>query len=195
MENLRETSPELARLNHAIEREEQLQKLAQKERIPDVTLGLQYIETGDASMPVSDSGKDPLIGTISINLPLWIGKNNARARETGYRKLAAELSFESRAKMISADIKRTLFNLRDAERKIELYQNGLIPKAEQALAVTRQAYESGQLEFINLIDAERQLLEFELNLARARADHLQQRAELARQTGIDFLTGVTHETR
>jgi outer membrane protein, heavy metal efflux system len=43
------------------------------------------------------------------------------------------------------------------------------------------------MEFINLIDAERILLEFELAHERARADHLIARAELTKLTGIDFL--------
>ena len=43
------------------------------------------------------------------------------------------------------------------------------------------------MEFINLIDAERMLLEFELSYERARADHLIARARLSQLTGTDFL--------
>lgn len=189
---LDETSPELAGLESMRKGAVYQEKLAKRQWLPDITLGVQYIDTAEAVMPVADSGKDPLIGTVSINLPIWAGKNNARIREAGYRKLATELSLENRQQTLQADIKQTLFKLRDTERKIDLYQNGLIPKAEQTLEVSRQGYESGQLDFINLIDAERQLLEFELNLARAQADHLQQRARLSLQSGIDFLTGETN---
>jgi outer membrane protein TolC len=49
------------------------------------------------------------------------------------------------------------------------------------------------LEFINLIDAERALLEFQLSYERARADHLIARAKLSQLTGTDFLTGDHHE--
>ena len=69
-----------------------------------------------------------------------------------------------------------------------------MPKARQSLEVTRQGYEAGNMEFINLIDAERVLLEFELERERALADHLIARAELSRLTGIDFLTGASDET-
>ncbi|MFC1467143.1 TolC family protein [Verrucomicrobiota bacterium] len=191
---LAENSPELAGLGYALKGAEHREKLARREWLPDLTLGLQYIDTGDAIMPTAESGKDPIIGTVSINLPLWFDKNSARIREAGYQKTAAILTLENRQQTLEANIKKTLFKLRDAERKIGLYKNGLIPKAEQALEVTQQGYKSGKLEFINLIDAERQLLEFELTCERARANHLQHRAELSVQSGIDFLTGGTHET-
>ena len=193
LENLGRTSPELSELAHNVEQGEHRVKLAKRERLPDFTLGVQYIETGNAAMPVSDSGKDPVIGTVSINLPLWIGKNRARIASAAYQKTAAQLMLENRGKTLDADIRQTLFKLRDADRKINLYKESLIPKAEQSLEVTRKAYEAGQLEFINLIDAERMLLEFELSHERALADHLIARAELSKLTGIDLLKGTPHE--
>jgi cobalt-zinc-cadmium efflux system outer membrane protein len=80
-----------------------------------------------------------------------------------------------------------LFKLRDADRKINLYKESLIPKAVQSMEVNQKGFEAGQMEFINLIDAQRMLLEFELAHERARADHLIARAELSQLTGIDFL--------
>jgi outer membrane protein TolC len=58
----------------------------------------------------------------------------------------------------------------------------------QSLEVNRKAFEAGQMEFINLIDAQRMLLEFELAHERALADHLIARAKLSQLTGVDFLT-------
>ncbi|MCF7818539.1 MAG: TolC family protein [Kiritimatiellales bacterium] len=190
----RRTSPELAELTSRIEQGDHQLKLAKRERLPDFTLGVQYIDTGNAAMPVADSGNDPIIGTIGINLPLWIGKNHARIEAAAYQKTAAQLMLENREQTLDADIRQTLFKLRDADRKINLYKESLIPKAEQSLEVTRKSYEAGQMEFLNLIDAERMLLEFELARERALADHLIARAELGKLTGINFLTGENHET-
>lgn len=192
--NLARTSPELTEMAHNVEQGEHQLQLARNARQPDFTIGIQYIETGEAAMPVSDSGKDPIIGTVGINLPLWFGKNRARIESAAYLKTAAELSLENRAQTLDADIRQTLFKLRDADRKITLYQDSLIPKATQSMEVNRKGYEAGQMEFINLIDAERMLLEFELSHERALADHLIHRAELSKLTGIDFLTGKNHET-
>ena len=188
------SSPELAALERRVDQGTHRVDLAKRERLPDFTLGIQYIQTGEADMAVADSGKDPIIGTIGINIPLWLGKNRARIAAAGYQKTAARLTLENRRQTLDAQIKQGLFNLRDADRKINLYKESLIPKAEQSLEVNRQGYEAGHMEFINLIDAERMLLQFELAYERARADHLQHRAHLSKLTGVDFIKGAIHET-
>lgn len=189
------SSPELAELGHRIAQGDHQIQLAKRERLPDFTLGVQYIQTDDSATPVTDSGNDPIIGTVGITLPIWFGKNRAKIESAAYQKTAAQLTLENRTQTLDADIRQTLFQLADADRKINLYRDSLIPKAEQSLEVNRKGYEAGQMEFINLIDAERMLLEFQLAHERARADHLIARARLAQLTGIDFLTGDSHETR
>ena len=193
VKDLGQTSPELKELTARLEQGGNQLKLARRDRLPDVTLGVMYIDTGDAAMPVSDSGKNPVIGTIGINLPIWIGKNQSRIRAAAHQQMAAQLLLENRTQTLEADLQQALFRLRDADRKISLYKASLIPKAVQSLEVNRQAYEAGSMEFINLIDSERMLLEFELAHERALADHLIARAELSRLTGIDFLSGADHE--
>jgi cobalt-zinc-cadmium efflux system outer membrane protein len=190
---LNRTSPELATLAHNVEQGSHRVKLAKRERLPDFTIGVQYIQTGDSSTSVTDSGKDPIIGTVGINLPIWLGKNRARVASADYQKVAAQLTLENRKQTLDADIQQTLYKLRDADRKINLYKESLIPKALQSLEVNRKGFEAGQMEFINLIDAERMLLEFELSYEQALSDHIKYRAELSKLTGNDYLTDVTNK--
>ncbi len=194
VQNLYHTSPELMELEARIELSNSQLKLARRQRLPDVTLGVNYIDTGNASSVVADSGKDPIIGTVGINLPIWFGKNRARIESAAQQRTAAQLMLENREQTLEADIQQTLFKLRDADRKINLYKDSLIPKARQSLEVNRQGYEASEMEFINLLDAERMLLEFELGYERALADHLIARAEISTLTGTDFLTGESNES-
>jgi outer membrane protein TolC len=194
LENMGRSSPELTALTHNVMQAESRIILAKRSRLPDFTLGIQYIDTDNASAPVTDSGKDPIIGTVGLTIPLWLGKNSSQIQSAVYMKTAAQLTLESREQTLAADMKQTLFKLRDADRKMTLYRDSLIPKALQSLEVNRKGYEAGKMEFINLIDAERMLLEFELAYERARVDHLIRRAELSRLTGIDVLEGENHET-
>lgn len=188
------TNPELTELTHRIQQEHQQVQLAKRERYPDFTLGLQYIQTDDAARPTSDNGKDPIIGTVGITLPIWTGKNRARIQAAAHRKTAVEYQRSHRELTLGAELQNVLFSLRNADRKMNLYKQSLIPKAHQSLAVNRKAYEAGDAEFINLIDGERLLLEFELSYERALADHLIARAELSEISGINLLTGAPHET-
>ncbi len=185
--NVAHTSPELLELAFKVEQGNHQLLLAKRQRLPDFTLGVMYIDTGETSGPVADSGKNPVIGTFGISLPVWFGKNHARIASAANLKNAARLMLENRAQTLEAELQQALFKLRNADRKINLYKESLIPKANQSLEVNRQGYEAGKMEFINLIDAERMLLEFELAHERALADHLIARAELGKLTGIDFL--------
>lgn len=186
--NLAQSSPELMELQANIAQGDSRIQLARRSSWPDITLGVTYIDTDEAAMAVNDSGKDPVIGTIGITLPIWFGKNRAQIESASYQRTAAQLALENRMQVLDADIQQTLFNLRDADRKINLYKDSLIPKARQSLEVNRQGYEAGSMEFINLIDAERMLLEFELAYERALADHLIARADLSKLTGINYLS-------
>lgn len=184
----RENSPQLKQLEARVRQAEAATDLAHKSRLPDLTVGLSYIQTGEARMAgVSDSGKDPLMASVSINLPIWFGKLKAGVQQAAYRRAAAEELRIETENRLSATLQMALFKFRDAERKISLYRDTLVPKAEQSLEVTRQSFESGQAGFTTLIDTERMLLEFQLAADRARADHLQHRAKLSQLTGIDFL--------
>jgi outer membrane protein, heavy metal efflux system len=178
------TSPQLKQLEAQIRKEEAAVDLAHKSRLPDLTFGLSYIQTGEARMPgVSDSGKDPLMASVSVNLPIWFGKLKAEKQEAAFRRVAAQEQHTETRNRLEAGLQTALFRFRDAERKIRLYRDTLIPKAEQSLEVTRESFETGSDSFTALIDAERTLLEFRLSADRALADREIRLAEIEKLTG------------
>jgi len=178
-------SPQLRRLDHLVKRESAAVRLAGSAYFPDVTLGVDYVDTGDAiDSEVADSGKDPVMGMVSVTLPLWYGKQRAASREARLRRSAAEADRDDAARRLAAELRLALHHFRDAERKVDLYAYTLIPKAEQFLKVAQQEFENGQVSFGELIDAQRQLLEFEHAHDRARSNVQQRLAQ------IDMLVGI-----
>jgi len=73
-------------------------------------------------------------------------------------------------------------------RKIRLYRDGLLPKAEQSLNANYTAYQAGEMDFLSILDAQRQLLEFELNLEKAVVDLATKKAELEMIAGTEIET-------
>ena len=134
-------------------------------------------------MGASDSGKDPVIAKVSMNVPIWYRKYEAAEREAQARLRSARRAVEDRGATLTAELKLTLFKFRDAERKINLYRDTLVPKAEQSLRATETAYKGGKMDFLNLIDAQRALLAFRLAQERALADRAQRLAELEMVVG------------
>jgi outer membrane protein, heavy metal efflux system len=180
---LRQMSPELKGLDAAIARGELGIELAGKKGLPDLMVGVDYVVTGRAENPVADSGKDPVMVAASINLPLWRDKYRAGEREAKARQRAAVGQREERENQLLAELELALFGMREGERKIELYRDSLIPKAEQALNVAQQAFSAGKGDFLGVIDAQRTLLEFQLARERARADLVGKVAEVERLIG------------
>jgi outer membrane protein TolC len=184
LEQLKLSNPELKSLDFLAEQERAKIALAKKEFYPDVTLGVDYVDTGPARMAgVPDSGKDAVMAGFSINIPLWWGKYRAGVREAESRYAATQQDRQDRANRLSTDLRLALFKYQDAERKIALYRDALIPKADQNLKVIQRSFEAGKSDFLSLIDAERILLEFQLTYERAVADREQGLATVEKLIG------------
>ncbi len=181
---LEEHNPELVALQHEIESASLRIDLAAKEYFPDLTLGVQTISTGTAVLPTTpDSGDDPWMVSLSVELPLWFSKYRAGEREAEASSLAARQQRTDATNRLVAEVELALYELRDAKRRVELYAGTLIRKAEEALASTEASFQADTSDFLDLIDAERVLLEFQLSRERARADGLRAQAKLDRHLG------------
>ncbi|MGH7992823.1 MAG: TolC family protein, partial [Limisphaerales bacterium] len=69
---------------------------------------------------------------------------------------------------LTVDFAEQTFADREIGRNLDLLENQLIPKARQSLEIARAGYLAGTIDFFNLMDAERTLLNFELSEVEAR---------------------------
>ncbi|HEV56588.1 MAG TPA: hypothetical protein ENN87_03715, partial [Phycisphaerales bacterium] len=180
---LRMANPQLTALDHELDAARNRIALAEKRTYPDVTLGLGWIDTGRSSMPVHDSGKDPVIATLSVNLPIWADSYNAGKRQAQAAARQVRLERIQQENDLATRALEVLFGLEDAERRVRLYRESLVPKARQMVQVAEDSYRTGAVDFSTLIEAQRSLLRFELEDERAQADHLQRLAELEMLAG------------
>ena len=194
---LRESNPELKSIDFTIAQEKAAIDLAKKDYFPNLTLGVEYIETDDALTPpanpetgevprVKDDGKDPVIAKFAINLPIWYNKYRAGEKEARLRHLAALKDRSDRENTLIADLKMELYNFRDAKRKIDLYRDTLVPKAKQSFSVIQKSFTAGKTDFLDVVDAERTLLEFQLSYERALASRAQRLAKLEMLIGQEI---------
>jgi outer membrane protein TolC len=186
-EELPEYNPQIKRYEYLEAREKAGIDLAQKEFLPDVTFGLETIVTDPAlNVMAPDTGEDPVIASVSINIPLWLGKRRAAVREATFKRLSAIRDKNGITQELLSDLQLALYKYRDGHRKIDLYQDTLIPKADQSLGVTLEAFQAGTRSSLDLIDAEKTLLEFELSYIRAVADQAQSFAKLEMLLGKEI---------
>jgi len=181
------TNPELAALDYDIEAARSRVALAKKNFWPDVGVGVDWVETGAAiAGNPSDSGKDPVVLMFSMNIPLWRDKYSAAQRqaEANVRKVSQKKTEMENNLLARTD--RVFYEFEDTRRKIDLYSSALVPKAKQLLLASETAYQSGTVDFLSLIDAQRTLLQFELEKERVLVDHQKKLAQLEMLVGTEL---------
>ena len=156
--------------------------------IPNSKLGVDYIDpaTATGGRHPSGDGKNPVVAMVSINLPIWWDKLSAQVSEAKHRHFAAQHRKVQSTNSLSSQLKMVFYRFGDAGRKINLYRDTLLPKAKQSMKVTEASFRAGKGNFIDLVDAQRILLEFELAYERAMTDHVQRLAELEMLVGRDL---------
>ena len=150
--------------------------MAGKRFYPDLTVSLDYIHIGDR-------GENPLIAMATVNLPLWRSSYEAGKRAAKLSHQAALQGVADEEHRLSAELELALYKQRDAQSRRVLYQDSLLPKAEQMLSVTQRAFAAGRSDFLAVIDAQRTLLAFQLAYERAHTDQALHWAEIEKLVG------------
>jgi outer membrane protein TolC len=181
---LEESHPGLKAMDHMASKEEHLVDLAGKAGWPDFTLGFEWVDTGSARIPDQpDSGKDALGIKVMMNIPLWRDKYRSAGHEAALRREAVLYEKKEAANSLIAALRHAIYQFKDAESKLDLYRDTLIPRAEQSLNVNQKAFAAGDADFLELIDAQRTLLAYRLDYERALADRAISLARIEMQVG------------
>jgi cobalt-zinc-cadmium efflux system outer membrane protein len=162
-------------------------ELAKKRFYPEIGVGVDWIDTGEARMPgVPDSGQDAVIGMLTMNVPIW--RKSYRAAELQARASARRVAHEKQdlSNTLAAKTERAWYEYEDSGRKLRLYGQVLVPMAEELVGASETAYTAGTVDFLSLIDAEQTLLQFQLERERAWANHEQRLGELEMLVGGDL---------
>ncbi|MDH7598209.1 MAG: TolC family protein [Sedimentisphaerales bacterium] len=191
IELLQRSNPQIKALQHLASSQAHKIGLARRQYEPDIMLGVGIVDVAATSMSKAfpDSGKDAVSAIVSLNIPLWSGRIDSAVRQAQMDRQATLQVRMDLANQLQARLATALVRLRDARRRLDLYANGLIPKALQALEVTQEAFRGGTAGLTDVLDAQRTYLEFQLAHQRAIADHQQALAAIEALVGRQ-LTGM-----
>ncbi|MEK9144046.1 MAG: TolC family protein, partial [Elusimicrobiota bacterium] len=167
--------PELKAAAFAEQRARDALALGRSEFLPD--LMLQYRRRSD---PMRGTTQD---GVVGFMLPLWFWKPAAMVREAQAEKGMAEAELEGMRVMTLSEVRAAYAQALAAKRLFELYRTSLIPQAEAALSVAEAGYQSDKSSFLDLLDAQRSLLDFRVERLRAGAEYERRLSELERAVG------------
>ncbi len=145
--------------------------VARLEGYPEFSLGLTYIQTGDAMMPgVEGSGDDPWGLMVTVTIPWDRKKSRAAEGEARERVSAARHDYDEALLAVEAQLETALAQWRLSFEQLQIFEDQLLPEARQALEVTESAYESGTTSILEVIDSRRSLLRLEIAYWQAVAE-------------------------
>lgn len=152
-------NPTLLLMEAEIRKAEAAVTLARRSAVPDFGIG---VETDvKPSTPI-------VTPQLSISLPIWRDKIAAEIEAAIASKSAAEARYTQEQLALAVEFASMAFMYRESEREYRLLKDRLIPKANDSLDVARSGYVGGQSSFIDFLEAERSLLQFELATVEAR---------------------------
>jgi outer membrane protein TolC len=181
---LEQENPELAAARQQILAAEADRDAAETLYWPDFGVGAGYIQIDPRSgANVDDNGQDAALLTLEVSLPIWYNRYNAAVREAEARHAAAARMRDDLENRLAADLNTALYHYEDAGRKVNLFRDTLVPKAEQSYATATSAFSSGKASFLDMMETERTLLELRLLAVRARVNQNIRLAELEKLCG------------
>lgn len=167
--------PEVQSAQAQIERYELEKQLMAKEYLPDYKLGLEYRNITDSD--------NMLMFTVSVDLPIWQAKYRAEAREAANMLASSQAAREAAERQTALDVQDTHFKLLTAHRSLDLYKTELIPQSEARFSASEAGYRTGKVDFMDLLESERFLLNARVMAAMAEGTLGMQAARLERAIG------------
>lgn len=175
--------PDIRALESMAAQSEAARRLAVREYFPDLMVGYEITEIGAGTTNTDFDGEDARAWMLRFNLPLWRNEIRAGVRAAEARTAAADARLIEARNEARAEVESRWVDFDDAQRRARVFDETVLPLAEQAFRSTLRAYESERLAFSDLMDAFESLMTARLDRARARADTLASRARLDRAVG------------
>lgn len=181
---LMESNPDLNSMQIQRQIAEMGFELSRMESIPDVTIGIDYLETGPSPIPgMMDSGKDPIMIHSSINIPINSRKYSSLQSKSKNTVYALKEDEENIRITQIARLKMAHSKLLNAISQVTELENSIIPVSQNSIDIAEQSYRSGILNIDQLINSRKNYLDALLLKNRSIVDAGIQLAEL------NFLTG------
>ena len=184
--------PEVQAARHRIEAGEKRIELAKKGYRPDVSLGASFVNVLGRSDPVGrlhppdQNGKNIYGLTLGINLPIRRRRHDAAVLEATEGTISSRRAYQGLIRQVEVSIRALGFRIQTLREQIDLFERTLLPQAEQVLHSTEEAYATGRLGVLDLLDSERDLFQLRTGLAKLISDTMKSLAELERAVGVPY---------
>ena len=170
-----QSRPDLYTLQSRVRAAQANVALACKEYYPDVNLVAKY----DGFMP---ENMRPAVG-MDINIPLHNERRSAAVREAENLVAQRCAEYQDRLDQVHYEVRSAWSRAAQSQRVVELYDQSILPASQRSLDSAVSNYTSGKLDFLRLLDAERQVYSQREMYYQSIAEYHRRMAELERAVG------------
>jgi len=175
--------PLLAGIKYSERKARLSQNAAEKKYYPNFNLQVLY-GFRDKIAATNTSLSDFLSVMVGVTLPLnYGGKYSSGVEEYVSQQSFYNEQYSYAVQNLNGRFGYVVSQLESLEERTKLFEDGLLPRSQQNFKSALASYQVDKVDFINVIDAQDQMLKIETNLYRLKIDYLKLISEL------EFLTG------
>jgi cobalt-zinc-cadmium efflux system outer membrane protein len=119
---------------------------------------------------------------FSIPLPLF-NRNQGEVARTYYALTQSQFMEKATEQQVLTEVKNSYEALRTSEEVVQLYDQGYLQQAQQALEITQFSYQHGAASLLDFLDAERSYRATQLSYRQALATYMTALEELRQAVG------------
>ena len=144
------------------------------------------MEKTNAVTPRTASGF-PNVGLfVGFNLPVYRQKLDAGVCEAEARAVADAKLYDAERDAAYREVKDLLTQARTQRDILALFRASILPKSTQALEAATSDYQAGNVDYVTLITAWREVLQIQLQIAQVEAELGKALASLERAVGVQL---------
>ncbi|WP_242118696.1 TolC family protein [Aestuariivivens sediminicola] len=168
--------PELLKYDKLFQSIEQSELLNQKEGSPMIGFGLDYINVQPRpGMNFSDNGKDIIMPMVSVSIPIFNKKYKSVSKQNELQQQEIQFQKQERLNALQTRLD-TAVNERLASRISHTTATKNLKQARDAEAILIKNYETGRINFNDVLDIQELQLKFQLNQIEAVQNYYMQSA-------------------
>lgn len=162
--------------------------LAEKDRFPDLKLGVGYgFRQGYDPMRMTDRS-DLLTVMLSINVPLYSGSKQSKAVEQRSYEVSQQLfELQDTLRSVEAAVSRNSADYSSARDQVALLETAIIPQAQQTVSSMLAGYQVNEVDFLNVVNTQITLYNAQINYWESLGKAKQALARLASAIGMEAL--------
>jgi cobalt-zinc-cadmium efflux system outer membrane protein len=181
VENALTLNPELLTYDKLYESITQSELLNKAERNPMIGFGLDYVPVSERpDLNFSDNGKDIFMPMVSLSVPIFNKKYDSKSKQNELKQLEITAQKDNRLNVLESAFAKAISQRNQARIKYNT-QNKNLKQANDAEEILIKNYETGTIDFNDVLDIQELQLKFQINQISAAT------AYYAQSTVVNYL--------